>query len=114
MVLSPPPFPPVIPPRSPNSTDGNVDVTACAEERVRALEEAQKLANQSNTEQGDENFGEIEEVVGRVEEEEMVESQAGKPDDLSVTQAQVESLLVPLYFCEPVPRHPEQLRLLLR
>ena len=69
----------------------NVDVTAYAEERVRALEKAQRLANQSNTEQVAENFGEIGEAVGRVEEEEMVESQGGKPDDLSVTQAQTES-----------------------
>ena len=74
MVPSPPQFPPIRRPRSPNSTDSNVDVTAYAEERVRALEEAQILANQSDIEQVAENFGEIEEAMGSVEEEEMVES----------------------------------------
>ena len=40
--LSPPPFPSIRPPRSPSSTDSNVDVTSYADEKLQLLEQAQQ------------------------------------------------------------------------
>ena len=40
--LSPPPFPPIKPLKSPSSTDSNVDVTSYADEKVQLLEQAQQ------------------------------------------------------------------------
>ena len=65
---SPPPFPPLRAPISPSSTDGNVDVTAYAEERIRVYEHAQGLTSTPNIDpvgKDPEKIGEPEEVKGR-------------------------------------------------
>ena len=58
--LSPPPFPPIKPPRSPSSTDSNVDVTSYADEKLQLLEQAQQQSKgliEENSERGEQETG---------------------------------------------------------
>ena len=51
LITSPPPFPPIRPPRLPSSTGSSVDVNAYAEERVRLHEEIQQITDQQKRSQ---------------------------------------------------------------
>ena len=58
--LSPPPFPPIKTPRSPSSTDSNVDVTSYADEKLQLLEQAQQQSKghtEENSERGEQETG---------------------------------------------------------
>ena len=58
--LSPPAFPHMKPPRSPSSTDSNVDVTSYADEKFQLLEQAQQQSKghtEENPERGEQETG---------------------------------------------------------
>ena len=77
IVRSPLPFPPIRAPKSPSSTDSNVDVTTYAEEKIQLHETAQKLAGQQIGEQ----IVEDPEEVGEEEKEEEEEEEEGKEEE---------------------------------
>ena len=96
-VRSPPPFPPIMAPKSRSSTDSNVDVTAYAEEKVRLHEEAQKLAGQQIGEQSVENPEEVEED----EEEEEERREGNEPRNLSFAHAKTDESSVLIHPSNP-------------
>ena len=101
MMPSPPPFPPIRVLISLSSTDSNVDVPAYAAERVRVLEETQRLATLSSADRIAENSGKIGESEGKVEKEIM--ENHGTTDVLPVTSAQTEPVPSLVRTSTPTP-----------